>query len=264
MAKQKILAPGDVLKEQIAEYQLTIGGLAQELKLNQSSLRQITEGKTKISVPLAFRLAKYFNTPVQYWIDLQSTYEIAELKKDQEFQGILSEIPKAKKKKTAAAAPASSKSKKGDDASAKKAAAKETKAPKESKAAAEMPSPGTKRRGRPQAVKDGMDAAPDAEKPKRRGRPQAVKDGVDAAPDTEKPKRRGRPPVVKDAADTEKPKRRRGRPPASVIAADIDVEDAVINTEKSKPKTILIKKNSISSPEPDSLFEDPITGDIQT
>jgi addiction module HigA family antidote len=228
MAKQKNLAPGDVLKEKLAEYQLTIGGLAQELKMNQSSLRQILEGKTKISVPVAFRLAKYFTTPVQYWTDLQSAYEIAELKKDKDFQNALGEIPKAKKKKVLD----SSNFKKSSVSANKKAASKEA-------LDSEKPS-GTRRRGRPSAAAADTDAG--AEKPKRR---------------------RGRPPAADTDAGAERPKRRRGRPRAAAFDS-VDVEDEAAVIEKPKPKTILIKKSDISPPPSDSLFEDTIPDDMQT
>jgi addiction module HigA family antidote len=255
MAKQKILAPGDVLKEKILEYQLSVRELAQDLKVNPSSIRQITDGKTKISIPVAFRLAKYFNTPVQYWIDLQASYEIAELKKDTDFQTSLREIPKAKKKKVIAAPASSAKSKKLDD-SAKKG----TRAPKGSKAAEEASSAGTKRRGRPAAAKDALDADIGAEQPKRRGRRSAAaKDALDADVGAE-PKRRGRPAAVKDDADNgAKQPKRRGRKPAA--AKGVEEAAEAINTEKPKPKTILIKKNSISPPPSNYLFEDAIIDD---
>jgi addiction module HigA family antidote len=132
MAKQKVRLPGSVLIEKAAEYQITLSGLANELKLSVSAIRQVSIGKTKISLPVAFRLAKYFNTTVEFWVDLQFAYDVEELKKDSDFQDILKEIPKGKIKKTATPSD-SSKSKKKETVD-KKATRKEAKASKKGSA----------------------------------------------------------------------------------------------------------------------------------
>jgi hypothetical protein len=73
------------------------------------------------------RLSKYFGTTIQYWVDLQNAYDLAELENDTELNEALKKIQKAKKpapvKKAADAG-------NGKKAAVKKDAPKKVAAPK--------------------------------------------------------------------------------------------------------------------------------------
>ena len=97
MAKSVVTDPGSVLKSFLAEYQLNPSRLGTAVKLSQSTVRQITLNKIKISVPIALRLAKFFGNPVEFWIDLQIKYELSEAAKDATLNGALKDIQRAKK-----------------------------------------------------------------------------------------------------------------------------------------------------------------------
>jgi addiction module HigA family antidote len=97
MAKSVTKDPGSVLKSFLAEYQLNPSRLGIAVKLSQSTVRQITLNKMKISVPVALRLAKFFGNPVEFWIDLQIKYELSEADKNAKLNAVLKEIQKAKK-----------------------------------------------------------------------------------------------------------------------------------------------------------------------
>ncbi|MDR2020190.1 MAG: HigA family addiction module antidote protein [Treponema sp.] len=97
MPKPAIQAPGIVLQSLLDEYQLNPGKLGEAIKLSQSAVRQVVIGKTRISVPVALRLAKYFGTTAEYWIDLQNKYDLAEAAKDGELSAVLKGIVKGKK-----------------------------------------------------------------------------------------------------------------------------------------------------------------------
>jgi addiction module HigA family antidote len=97
MKKQTILVPGDVLKDLLDEYQIHISQLANDIGLSVSAVRQIVANKAKISLHIAKRLSKYFNTTVAYWVELQNAFDLAELEKDTELTEIIKNIPKAKK-----------------------------------------------------------------------------------------------------------------------------------------------------------------------
>ncbi|MDR0376222.1 MAG: HigA family addiction module antidote protein [Spirochaetaceae bacterium] len=106
MAKQTILVPGAVLKEQyLDKYGITVSKLSEDIGLSPSAIRQLINGRLKISLEIALKLEKYFEKPVKYWIDLQNAYSLAALAKDPELQKELKNIPKAQKipvsKKTA-------------------------------------------------------------------------------------------------------------------------------------------------------------------
>ncbi|AEF81636.1 HigA family addiction module antitoxin [Leadbettera azotonutricia] len=119
--------PGTVLKAFLEEYQLNPSKVGVAVKLSQSTIRQITLNKIKISIPIALRFAKLFGNGADFWIDLQAKYELAENAKDSKLQSILKSIEKAKKPAPGAkAAPKSAKKaaapkKAGRPAGAKKA-----------------------------------------------------------------------------------------------------------------------------------------------
>jgi addiction module HigA family antidote len=83
MAKSKAQTPGAVLQSFMDDYQLNTGKLAEAVKLSLSAIRQVVIGKSKISVSVALRLAKYFGNTPQYWIDLQNQYDLSEAAKTQ-------------------------------------------------------------------------------------------------------------------------------------------------------------------------------------
>jgi addiction module HigA family antidote len=158
MKKQAVLVPGTVLKESFLDkYQISVAKLSDDIGLSPSAIRQIINNKLKISIIIALKLAKYFDTPVKYWIDIQNAYELSELDKDAALTDSLKKIPKAKKappaKKPAAkkalakkAAPKAAKKAADKKPAAKKAAGKKV-APKAAK------KPVAKAAKKPRAVK---------------------------------------------------------------------------------------------------------------
>jgi addiction module HigA family antidote len=132
MPKPAVQAPGVVLQSYLDEYQLNPGKLAQAVGLSQSAVRQVVIGKTRISVPVALRFAKYFGNKAEDWIEIQNKYDLAEAKKDSELNAVLQGISKAKKpapkkaEKPAAAKKAPAKKAGAKKAAPKKAAARKT------------------------------------------------------------------------------------------------------------------------------------------
>jgi addiction module HigA family antidote len=89
-------APGTVLKEKFMDkYQLNPSQLAKALGLSQSAVRNVTINKAKITLPIALRLAKYFQTKESYWIDLQNAHDLAALRDDKKFAAVLGKIKTA-------------------------------------------------------------------------------------------------------------------------------------------------------------------------
>jgi addiction module HigA family antidote len=87
------------------EYQLNPFKLAGELKLNNSSIRQILLGKVRVSASVALRLAKFFGNAPEYWLTLQNTTDLTEAVKDDQLSAALKTIVKANKPATAKADP---------------------------------------------------------------------------------------------------------------------------------------------------------------
>ena len=97
MAKATSKAPGDVLLSFIEEYGINPTRLGAAVNLSQSTVRQITLNKMKISVPVALRLAKYFGNSIEFWTNLQLNYELAMAANDKELSEVLKGIQKIKK-----------------------------------------------------------------------------------------------------------------------------------------------------------------------
>jgi addiction module HigA family antidote len=101
MTKTKqIKIPGEVLKNEfLAVYQLTISKVAKEIGVSSAQLNNVVNNKQKISIPVALRLAKFFGTTAEYWIELQNTYDLVQAAKDSELASVLNGIKKAQKPK---------------------------------------------------------------------------------------------------------------------------------------------------------------------
>ncbi len=57
---------------------LSVSALAKELKLTRSRLNDVVLERSAITADTALRLAKYFGTTAQFWMNMQSSYELRE------------------------------------------------------------------------------------------------------------------------------------------------------------------------------------------
>lgn len=70
--------PGEVLKEDLMKpLSLSVNALATELKIPISRLQDIVNGKRSLSADTALRLARYFGSTPEFWINLQSAYDLS-------------------------------------------------------------------------------------------------------------------------------------------------------------------------------------------
>ncbi|SDE05310.1 addiction module antidote protein, HigA family [Dyadobacter soli] len=69
--------PGEILKEEyISERGLTIAEVATGLGVSQSSLSAIVDEQMGISAEMAVKLSEAFGNSSQFWINLQTNYDI--------------------------------------------------------------------------------------------------------------------------------------------------------------------------------------------
>jgi len=92
-----ILSPGELLQAILKKHDLSCAVLAEELGCSQAVLRSITLDKSQITVPLAMRLAKFFNTPPEYWLVYQMKYDLSEAEKDKTLNAELRGISTVRK-----------------------------------------------------------------------------------------------------------------------------------------------------------------------
>jgi len=95
MAKKASQTPGAALRAMMEEYQLTAIAVAEGLKVSQSAVRQILAGRARLVVSPALRLAKFFGTTPEYWLNLQMQCDLEEAQA--EIGAELASIQKAKK-----------------------------------------------------------------------------------------------------------------------------------------------------------------------
>jgi antitoxin HigA-1 len=68
--------PGEILADELREIGLTAAGLARILDVPANRISQIVIGKRAITADTALRLARYFGTSPDLWMNLQKTYEL--------------------------------------------------------------------------------------------------------------------------------------------------------------------------------------------
>ena len=71
--------PGEILREEYMKpLDLSVYALAKKLKLTRPRLNDIVLERRAITADTAIRLAKYFGTTSQFWMNMQSSYELRE------------------------------------------------------------------------------------------------------------------------------------------------------------------------------------------
>jgi antitoxin HigA-1 len=69
--------PGEVLQElYMLPAGLTAGALARKLGVPRTRVERLINKETAISVDTALRLARFFNTAPQFWINMQTNFEV--------------------------------------------------------------------------------------------------------------------------------------------------------------------------------------------
>ena len=78
--------PGEILREEIGVMGLSAVGLAKALDVSESRVAAVLRGERGITADTALRLARFFGTTPQVWLNLQKTYELrrAEIKAGRE------------------------------------------------------------------------------------------------------------------------------------------------------------------------------------
>jgi addiction module HigA family antidote len=173
--------PGTVLNALLKKHGLNYSSLAKAIGLSGAMVRLIALDENPVSAAVAFRLAAFFKMRPEYWLDLQTAFDIANTAKDKKLAKALKAIPTVDKAAKQAAKPgrkpkarkAAKKTagKRGRPAAAKKAGAKKT----------------AGKRGRPAAAKKAgakkAKAVKAVKKPAgKRGRPAAKKTGTRGRP----------------------------------------------------------------------------------
>ena len=68
--------PGEILRDELTEIELSASALARALDVPSNRITAILNGQRGITADTALRLARYFGTTPQLWLNLQKTYEL--------------------------------------------------------------------------------------------------------------------------------------------------------------------------------------------
>ena len=78
MTRLQPVHPGEVLKHDFMEpFGLSATALAKATGVTPARINEIVRGRRGITAATALRLAKYFGTDAQSWMNLQTRYELA-------------------------------------------------------------------------------------------------------------------------------------------------------------------------------------------
>ncbi len=68
--------PGQVLKTVLEDAGITANALALALRIPANRLTEIINGRRSLSADTALRLARFFGTSAQMWMNLQAKYDL--------------------------------------------------------------------------------------------------------------------------------------------------------------------------------------------
>lgn len=73
---RRAIHPGEHLAEELEALDMSAAELARQLKVPTNRVTEILNGQRAISGDTALRLAHFFGTSPQFWLNLQSLYEL--------------------------------------------------------------------------------------------------------------------------------------------------------------------------------------------
>ncbi len=74
--------PGRLLKRELVTRKLSANRLALDLGVPSGRITDIINGRRSITADTAVRLGRYFGNSAQFWLDLQSQHDIAEVNRE--------------------------------------------------------------------------------------------------------------------------------------------------------------------------------------
>ena len=75
-AKLPPVHPGEILKEALDDLGISMNRLAQDIRVPANRISSIIAGTRSVTAETALRLARYLRTTPQYWMNLQTRYDL--------------------------------------------------------------------------------------------------------------------------------------------------------------------------------------------
>src|SRR5215208_2922561 len=77
-----IVHPGRLLKRELVARKLSANRLALDLGVPSGRITDILNGRRSVTADTAVRLGRYFGNRAQFWLDLQSQYDISVIERE--------------------------------------------------------------------------------------------------------------------------------------------------------------------------------------
>ena len=74
--------PGEILKEELAALDMSANLFAQALGVPTNRITSILNGQRSVTADTALRVARYFGTTPELWMNLQTAYDVKIAKQD--------------------------------------------------------------------------------------------------------------------------------------------------------------------------------------
>ena len=74
--KLPLIHPGELLRDELGEIGVSLNELGRALRVPMNRISAIVNGKRAITVDTAMRLARYFGTSPQYWLNVQVAFDL--------------------------------------------------------------------------------------------------------------------------------------------------------------------------------------------
>jgi addiction module HigA family antidote len=76
--------PGRMLKRELKARELSANRIVLDIGVPSGCITDILNGRRSITADTAVRLGRYFGNSAQFWLDLQSQYDIAVVERERE------------------------------------------------------------------------------------------------------------------------------------------------------------------------------------
>ena len=92
MNMRPAIHPGEILSDELQEVGVSAAELARQIDVPPNRISQIINGKRSITGDTALRLGHWFGTSAQFWLNLQTSYELRQA--EQQAGEAISKLPK--------------------------------------------------------------------------------------------------------------------------------------------------------------------------
>ena len=77
MVFRRAVHPGEILKDELAEFGVTPTEFARQIEVPPNRISQIIAGKRSVTGDTALRLGHWFGVDPQFWLNLQAQFDLA-------------------------------------------------------------------------------------------------------------------------------------------------------------------------------------------